>query len=290
MIRPVRKSHDVEREAHPLGAVLFREGRKQERQLDVLIRGEHRQQVEGLEHEADVARAPGRELSRRHRADVGATDADGTSRRLVETGDEIEQRRLAGARRPHQRREAARRNIETEVGEDVDLLGVTLERLVDVANLDQCHGMLDRWKVRTLNVDDYGAVFTRWPSRGVSTPPTSSCSPPESPERISRKLPLTGPASTSRLCNRPSRTIHTTSWPLALRTASAGTMMRGRSTGWAAPSGAGRGGARNSTFAPISVRMRGSRSTIATFTCTVARWRSAVGTTWRTEPRNAVSG
>src|SRR5437867_1482769 len=119
------------------------------------------------------------------------------------------------------------------------------------------------------------------------------CSPPESPERISRKLPLTGPASTSRLCNRPFRTIQTTERPPSDRTASAGTMIRGRSTGCVAPgaaAAAGAAGSRNSTFAPISVRMRGSRSRIETLTWTVARWRSAVGLDWRTVPRNAVSG
>src|SRR5207249_10738505 len=104
--------------------------------LDALTRSENRQQVARSEPDADAAGAPCRELSGRPRADVGATDADAASPRLVEPGDEIEQRRLAGAGRPHQRREAARRNIETQVGEDVDLLGVTLERLVDIADFD----------------------------------------------------------------------------------------------------------------------------------------------------------
>ena len=43
---------------------------------------------------------------------------------------------------PHQRGEAALVDVERETGEDVDPLGVSLERLMDVTNLDQGHWFL----------------------------------------------------------------------------------------------------------------------------------------------------
>ena len=49
---------------------------QQQRQLDVALGGEHRQQVVELEDEADVLRAPARQLAARQRADVRAADFD----------------------------------------------------------------------------------------------------------------------------------------------------------------------------------------------------------------------
>src|SRR4051794_34568509 len=54
---------------------------------------------------------------------------------------------------------------------------------------------------------------TRIPSFGSSTPPVTTRSPPDNPFAISRNPPLTGPASTSRACSRPSRTSQTTLRP-----------------------------------------------------------------------------
>ena len=73
------------------------------------------------------------------------------------------------------------------------------------------------------------------------------------------------------------------------RTAPAGNRNRGGPAEADAPAAPESGAARKSTRAPISGRIRGSRSRMLTLTCTVARWRSAVGTTCRTRPRNEVS-
>ena len=94
--------------------------------------------------------------------------------------------------------------------------------------------------------------------------------------------------STVRACRRPARTSQTIDCPFCCLTASAGMRMRGADAFSDTP--AGGSGSMKSTRAPISGRMRGSRSVMATFTCTVARCRSAVGTTWRTAPRKLVSG
>ena len=133
-------------------------------------------------------------------------------------------------------------------------------------------------------------AFTRIPSSGFSTPPVSTRSPPDKPRVTSRNSPLTGPASTSRAASRPSRTSHTTLLPPASCTAEAGSRNREAGAPEAGADALPESLARKSTRAPISGRIRGSWSRMLTFTCTVARCRSAVGTTWRTSPRNDVSG
>ena len=68
----------------------------------------------------------------------------------------------------------------------------------------------------------------------------------------------------------------------ASRTAAAGSRNRADAALDGAPDAPGvraESGSRKSTRAPISGRIRGSRSTMVTLTCTVARCRSAVGTT-----------
>jgi len=55
-----------------------RQGRELQRQLDVLKRGEHRHQVVELEDEADIGRAPGREIGIGEARDVDAGDVQFT--------------------------------------------------------------------------------------------------------------------------------------------------------------------------------------------------------------------
>ncbi len=59
----VGQAHDVEGDGHPLLALGLRQVGEQQRQLDVALGGQHRQQVVELEDEADVVRAPARELA-----------------------------------------------------------------------------------------------------------------------------------------------------------------------------------------------------------------------------------
>src|SRR5919106_711555 len=75
--------------------------RELEREEDVLLCGQHRQQVEELEHEADVATAELRELSVAELRDRRAVDPDLARGRPVETGKNMHERRLARARRAH---------------------------------------------------------------------------------------------------------------------------------------------------------------------------------------------
>src|SRR5205814_6058268 len=65
----IAEGDDAERRYHVIAALRLREIRQEQRQLHVLERGEHRDEVVQLEDEADVARAPGGERSLRQAAD-----------------------------------------------------------------------------------------------------------------------------------------------------------------------------------------------------------------------------
>jgi len=100
--------------------------------------GQHRHQVVELEHEADVAAAPVRELAAVHAVQALAFDLDLARRRRVEAADEIEQRGLARARRPHQRDEVALGDVEVDAVQHFDLLRSALVGLGESAGGDQC--------------------------------------------------------------------------------------------------------------------------------------------------------
>src|SRR5947199_7678531 len=72
-----------------------------ERQLDVLEHVVLRDQVEGLEDEADLPVADARELGVVDVLDGHAVEAITAAARAVETSEEMEERRLARSRPPH---------------------------------------------------------------------------------------------------------------------------------------------------------------------------------------------
>ena len=72
---------------------------KQQRQFHVLVRREHRQQVVELEDEADVPRPPAGQLALGHLGDFQSADDD-AARRLIQPGDQVQERRLASGRPP----------------------------------------------------------------------------------------------------------------------------------------------------------------------------------------------
>ena len=76
VVHAVGEAHHVERGQHMRVALAAREPCQQQRQLDVLERGQHRHQVVELEDEADVRGAPVGELAFAQRGDVDAADLD----------------------------------------------------------------------------------------------------------------------------------------------------------------------------------------------------------------------
>ena len=139
-MQAMRQANDFERDFDVLAALAFGEVREQQRQLDVALGGEHRHEVVELEHEADVVRAPAGELAAAELIDAAAADADLARGRLIESADEIEERRLARARRTHERDEVALGDVEIEPVQDFDLLPAALVDLGDLGHLDHGFG------------------------------------------------------------------------------------------------------------------------------------------------------
>src|SRR5438270_13287358 len=87
----------VQREGAPLA---HRNAPGDERGLDVLLSGQRRDQVEGLEDEAERRGAQGCELSLRKLREVPALEEDPPRRRPVEAAEQEKERRLPLACRP----------------------------------------------------------------------------------------------------------------------------------------------------------------------------------------------
>ena len=129
-----------------LAPLVLAELGEQQRQLDVLARGEHRDQVEELEHEADVLGAEARELVLGQLVQHAARDRRRwPSFGAVESREQVEQRRFAGARRTHQRHEPPALDAQRDVLERVHLVGAAAVDPRDVLDLDQSGS---RWRSR----------------------------------------------------------------------------------------------------------------------------------------------
>ena len=104
--------------SHPFAVRL--EAGEREREHDVLCRREHREQVEELEDEADVLAPQQRQVVVAELGDVLAADRHAARGRAVEPGEDVHQRRLAGARRAHDRGQLAGGDAEIDAAERVD--------------------------------------------------------------------------------------------------------------------------------------------------------------------------
>jgi hypothetical protein len=106
-------------------------------QLEVLGRGEGREQVEGLEHEADLVPAEQGELLLGQLAELDVADEDLPGGDPVQPGQAVHQGRLAGAGRAHDGGEPAARELDRDVVKGPDL-GLALP--VDLGHLDGPRG------------------------------------------------------------------------------------------------------------------------------------------------------
>src|SRR5437763_5025091 len=73
------------------------EAAHEQRILDILVRGEHRDEIEGLENEAEDLGPGGGEAVEGEGGDVDAVDDDAPGVRLVDAADQIEQRGFTAA-------------------------------------------------------------------------------------------------------------------------------------------------------------------------------------------------
>ena len=252
---------------------------QQQRQLDVLERGQHRNQVVELEDVADVARrasfASARPLSVR---DVGLAD----HRRRPTVGWSMPPIRLSSVVLPLPDGPiSATKSPSSMSSERPSSTGTScVSRGTPCARRALRPSAIELPSVSRRT----GAAYARGlPSSARPGGSSTTVSPPTSPaadlDLVAARAPELDRCAPRRLAvppptrarRPPSRTTAARRHHHAPR--------RGRDRRGL------RRSRRNTTLAPISGRMRGSRSRIATFTCTVAFWRSAVGTTWRTRPR-----
>src|SRR5262249_55097770 len=94
-----------------------------ERVLDVLVRSEDRNEVEGLEDEADVSGPKVGLGVVAERQDVHAADLQPSAGGNVDAAEQVEERRLAASGGPDHHRESLSRNLEAHAveGRDLDL-------------------------------------------------------------------------------------------------------------------------------------------------------------------------
>ena len=110
------------------------------RQHHVLDGGQGRQQLEELEHDADAAPAPGRQLGLRHLVQRLAGDDDRALAGPVDAGQQVQQGRFAAARLPDDGQEFAPRYLQAQVLQGGERAGSSGVGLADMAQGDQGFG------------------------------------------------------------------------------------------------------------------------------------------------------
>ena len=106
-------------------------------QRDVVERGDILEQVEELEHDADVPAAEAREPVLVVVRQLLASDEDRSLVEAVQPGDRVEQRRLAAAGRSHDGDELPRAHLEVGTAQRAHRSEICRERL---AGPDHAHG------------------------------------------------------------------------------------------------------------------------------------------------------
>jgi hypothetical protein len=118
MLQPIAdvQRADDRREPFPLGLPAG----QQHGEVDVLLSGDGRHQVEGLEHEPHVIAPQDGELVIVEGAEVGFADEGLPRGEAVQAGHAVQQRRLAGAGRAHDRGQLAAFDFEVDAAQRVD--------------------------------------------------------------------------------------------------------------------------------------------------------------------------
>ncbi|GGD42794.1 hypothetical protein GCM10010915_24860 [Microbacterium faecale] len=89
-------------------------------EIDVLTGGEVGEEVTVLEDESDPVSSRRRERRVVEPAEIGVSEQDLPGRRLVESGQTVQERRLAGAGRAHDRREPSGGKVDAEAVQSAD--------------------------------------------------------------------------------------------------------------------------------------------------------------------------
>jgi hypothetical protein len=118
-------------------AIGFGKLRKQQRQLDVLKRGQNGDEVIHLKNEADVARSPCRQFTRRHVRDFIAGHRDRSGRWNVQPSEQIEQRCFSRSAGTHECDEVSTIDIKVQSFEDVNHFAAARVRFIETAHVNQ---------------------------------------------------------------------------------------------------------------------------------------------------------
>ena len=129
VLRLVGETEQVEQVARPRLGALARRARDHRGQRHVLEHAHAFEQVEELEHDADVAAPQDRELVFALADELLARERHLAVGRRVEAGDDVEQRRLAATRRPHHRDELVRAHREVDAAQRAYRRALGLEGL-----------------------------------------------------------------------------------------------------------------------------------------------------------------
>ena len=136
MLEPLAQAHALEQAARFGGRLLRRRAAHEQRHRDVLERRELRQQMMELIDEAERTIAQPAALRVAQRAHRLADDAHLACRRLIEAADELQQRRLARARRADDRDAIALGDGELDAAQHLDVAPDVAERLDELAGLE----------------------------------------------------------------------------------------------------------------------------------------------------------
>ena len=120
---------ELRRPLDPAGDLVLRHPRHAEAEGEVPLRRHPRIERVGLEDHADAA------VLRLLPGDVLAVDPDLAAGDVEQAGDGVEQRRLPAARRPEQDDEFARRDVEIEIPQDLEMA----ERDAEILDRDFRH-------------------------------------------------------------------------------------------------------------------------------------------------------
>jgi hypothetical protein len=122
VLQPVGEAHFLDEVPHYLRARLPGQGSpEQEGKLDVLEDVEDRNEIEGLEDEADLLAAVAGQLLVAQGLDVGPIDAHDSRGRQVDAAEHVEHRALARARRSCDGEELAPLVLEVDAAQGFDL-------------------------------------------------------------------------------------------------------------------------------------------------------------------------
>ena len=176
-----------------------------QRQLDVVERRRARQQIERLEHEADLFVADPRQLVVVHLADLFAVQQVRALARRVEAADEIHERRLARPGRPHDGDVLAALDGNRHAAQGVNLLRAHHVGFPQIDGFNECHGFLECRLPRRKEYVKPGLMFTFAASRRFSGA-SSSVSPP------SAHRPACGHPSRAHV-DRNQRHFRAARWP-----------------------------------------------------------------------------